>query len=102
MGSCRCCCSSAGAATSSIDINPQNRAGFQKGCEVLRGAVVDLTKTEGAWRNQPPSERQGMRLSLPVSKVTCVHCLLSSDFDRILKSLLPESRVNRYTVPGLD
>ena len=45
MGSCRCCCSSTGAATSSIDINPQATAGFQKGCEVLRGAVVNRDRS---------------------------------------------------------
>lgn len=46
MGSCRSCCSSAGAATSSIDVNPQITAGFQKGCEVLRGEVVNRDRSK--------------------------------------------------------
>lgn len=45
-----------------------------------------------------------MRLSLPVPKghVQSFISYLSTDLDRILISLLPESKVNRYAIPGLD
>ena len=106
MDSCRYCCSSAGAATSSIDVYPQTTAGFQKDSEVLRGAVVN--------RNRPKENRGSIGKSAakraPGNAAVFARSLRSRAFvvsysqtlTAYLISLLPESSVNRYAIPGLD